>query len=295
MERSDLESWFDLAHTQDTSGSCRHTWCVQTDTGRWRSCLPKLVRYFEHAHHDARTCFLASLGINLDPLGGDGPAYPNDLPHDTKRGYFGEALCGIIAEQLDVIGGDRWIVPAFLFRFHEEARLYLTRLVIGEGVGKSITGRTGSDFIALCVDANGNITKYLVAEAKCHKTFNATKCARALNKLGNEASTPVSLPQLAEILKDADTHVNAPIVASINDIFINKKLRSIQRVDLFLYGFDDPGVKRYDTVRVTPDLKEANYKANRPLHIFEVHIPDGSELVTELYNGMYQGVDRAAS
>ena len=281
-------------HSDDPKGACRHTWCMQREPGQWKGYLPKLVRYLEDAHADARTCFLASLGLNLDPLGGESPVYPRDLPHDTKRGYFGEALCGIIATEMDIIGDDRWIVPAFLFRFHEEARLYLTRLVIGEGIGESITGGTGSDFIALCLNDKGSISKYLVGEAKCHKTFNVTKCGKALNKLGKEASTPVSLPQLGEILKDIDPNANASLIASIDDIFINQRFGSIPRVDLFLYAFDDAGVQRYDSVRITEELRQKHYQSNRKLHVFEVHIPDGAELVTDAYNGMYREVDRAA-
>ena len=177
-----------------------------------------------------------------------------------------EALCGIIAEQMDIIGGDRWIVPAFLFRFHEEARLYLTRLIIGEGVGVSITGRTGSDFIAVCLDENGSISKYLVGEAKCHKRFNVTKCGKALNKLSKEASTPVSLPQLGEILKDINPASNESLIASMDDIFINKKLRTIPRIDIFLYAFDDAGVQHYNSVRITDELRQEHYRSKRKIH-----------------------------
>jgi hypothetical protein len=237
---------------------------------------------------------VASLGISLDPLGGDSPLYPRDLPPDTKRGYFGEALCGIVAEEMDIIGGDRWVVPGFLFRFHEEARLYLTRLVIGEGIGTSMTGRTGSDFIALCLNEEGWICKYLVGEAKSHKTFNITKCEKALKKLGKEASTPVSLIQLADILKSTDPEANASLIASIDDIFINQKFNTIPRTDLLFYAFDEAGVKHYDSVRITEELRQASYESNRKLHIFEVHIPDGAQLVKDAYDGMYREVGRAA-
>ena len=292
MDQAEFEDWLGVSHTGDLDGAYRHTWCRQTERGRWNRHLPSLIAYLERAHEDARLLFESSLGLDLDPVAPRQVrlSYPRDLPLRTKKGYFGEALCGMMAEVTEIVGRDRWLVPAFLFRLHQEAEEYLFRLMLGEGVPRDIPGRTGSDFVALCLGDDGKIRKFLVGEAKCHEVFNATKCREALAKLGGEGPTPVSLPQLKRIVQDRGGQGADRVVAAIEDVIFHQKFGSIERTNLFLYVFDRPGVATYDSARITDEVKRAGYKCPMPLHVFEVCIPDGSELVRTAYDRVYRGV-----
>lgn len=292
MDRAELEDWFGISHAGDLDGTYRHTWCRQAERGRWYRHLPNLIAYLERAHEDARQLFQSSFGLDLDPVAPrhGRPSYPSDLPLKTKKGYFGEALCGMMAEGIEIIGRDRWVVPAFLFRLHQEAEEYLFRLVLGAKVPRDIPGRTGSDFVALCLGEDGQIRKFLVGEAKCHEVFNATKCKEALAKLGDEGPTPVSLPQLKRIVQDRGGEGSDRVIAAIENVIFHQRFDSIPRTNLFLYLFDRPGVATYDSVRITEEVRDAGYKCPMPLHVFEVWIPDGSELVRTAYDRVYRGM-----
>jgi hypothetical protein len=142
------------------------------------------------------------------------------MPLKAKKGFFGEALCGMFTEAIEIAGEDEWIVPAFLFRLHREAEEHLFRLVMKEKVPKDIPGRTGSDFVAIAMGGDGQITKFLSGEAKCHDAFNITKCRKFLKELSDEGPVPVSLPQLIRILEDQDEGHLGEIIAAIDDVFL---------------------------------------------------------------------------
>jgi hypothetical protein len=177
---------------------------------------------------------------------------------------------------------------------HREAEEYLFRLVMGEDVSGDIPGRTGSDFVALSFGRDGKLRKFLVGEAKCHEVFNATKCRAALAKLGGEGPAPVSLPQLKRIVQEQGGEEMARIVAAIEEVIFRQQFDSIPRTNLFLYLFDRPGVVAYESARITDELKDSGYNCPVPLHVFEVWIPDGSDLVRAAYDRVYRGASDVA-
>jgi hypothetical protein len=293
MERTELERWFTVSHSADVNGAYRHTWCRQTEAGQWKKHLPSIVGYLERAHADARDYFHSTIHLSLDPVPSERkqPSYPHDMPLKAKKGFFGEALCGMFTEAMDIVGGESWIVPAFLFRLHREAAEHLFRLVMKEKVPKDIPGRTGTDFIAIAMGKDGRIKRFLSGEAKCHEIFNITQCKQFLKEIAEEGDVPVSLPQLVRILEDQDQGQLTEIIAAIDDLFLTKNFKKIPKSNLFLYIFDKPGVASYQTARITDELKTTSYISSVPLHIFEVCIPDGTELVETAYDRLYRGAD----
>src|SRR5687767_13257644 len=80
-----------------------------------------LVPYFESAHLDARECFHKLARISLHPdegeVGCEGQ-YPVCLPLTTRKGLFGEVICGMFTEAYKFVGKHEWLIPVFLFRNH---------------------------------------------------------------------------------------------------------------------------------------------------------------------------------
>lgn len=84
----------------------------------------------------------------------------------TRKGYFGEVFCGILAEAEQVHTDDEWMVPIFLFRLHSQAEEYLMRLLTGEPAGSAVVGRTGSDNLALSLNGDGTVKAILRVRPK---------------------------------------------------------------------------------------------------------------------------------
>lgn len=289
MNRADLERWLSVVPTLDPNGNYCHTWCRQMEAGKWKEHLPGIVRYLEQAHADAREVFHNTIHISLDPIPARRiqPSYPHDMPMQAKKGFFGEALCGMFTESMDIIGGDNWVIPTFLFRLHREAEEHLFRLVMKEKVPKKIPGRTGSDFLAIAFGADGKIQKFLSGEAKCHEKFNITKCKKFLKDISEEGPVPVSLPQLIRILEDQDRGHLTELIAAIDEIFLNGTYSEIGKINVLLYLYDNPKIASYETARISSEIKESSYNSNVPLHVFEICIPDGSDLVKTAYEQLY--------
>ena len=298
MQRPDLISWF---HTFDQSGDLgsnfAHLRAVQQDVNGWHCVRDKLRKYLEDAHRDARDFFHSDLCLSLDPFGSQTPSfsYPNSMPEDAQLGFFGEAFCGIISSAIQIVGHLTWTVPVFLFRLHNAAGEHLHRLIYGDPVPPSIAGRTGSDFIALCLDGDRRVTAVLSGEAKCHTTFNLTHARAALEGLGEQGATPVSLGQLKRVLGDLPARLWGETVRSIESILMTRA--AVSRYDLFVYIFENPKLVNYVSPRLPQATAQTTHGMKRPLQIVEVWIPDLGTLVETIYQELYtqEGVPGAAS
>lgn len=298
MEHADLHAWFRTVELSgDIDSDYAHVRMLQAEMGGWQVVRDKLIALLERAHSDARTYFHTDLCLSLDPydtsLGSY--AYPKNLPLETQLGYFGEAFCAMISEGMELVGKRSWTVPVFLFRIHNQAEEYLHRLIYGEPVSKGIPGRTGSDFIALCLDDRRHVQAFLAGEAKCHETFNITKAQEALTDLGEQSPIPRSLGQLKRVLSDNNLMVWRDTIQSIERILLTKT--PVPRTDLFVYIFEKPGTTHYSSPRITKETKTKYHRCQRPLHVAEVHIPDARLMVSALYEGLYrkEGASDAAT
>lgn len=289
---TDFEAWFETARTEDRIGNYVNCRLRARDAAHWLSLRLTIAQYLEWAHSDARRIFHDSLGITLDPRGGRPPIeYPGSLPLMTRKGYFGEVFCGILAEAGQVHAGDEWTVPIFLFRLHNQAEEYLMRLVTGEPVVGTIVGRTGSDSLALSLNADGTVKAILGAEAKCYEAFNTTKARDALADLGAQAAVPVSLGQLKRLLAEIDSEGFEATILDLERIIKRARQSSVPRHDLLVLIFEDPAIKNYNSPRISVAEKNANYAAGRPLQVVEVHLPGAGALIEELYTGLYAEIE----
>lgn len=285
---ADFDNWFETVRTDDAASNYVNCRLRARDVVRWESLRPTLSQYLEWAHADARRIFHDSLGVTLDPRGGRPPIeYPRSLPLMTRKGYFGEVFCGILADAGQVHVGDEWMVPIFLFRLHTQAEEYLMRLITGEPAGSAIVGRTGSDNLALSLNGDGTVKAILGAEAKCYEGFNTTKAREALTDLGLQAAVPVSLGQLKQLLAEIDPERFEATILDLEQIIRNARQSTVPRRDLLVLIFEDPKKKNYNTPRVGVAEKKANYAADRLLQVVEVHLPGAGALIEELYAGLY--------
>ena len=211
----------------------------------------------------------------------------------TRKGYFGEVFCGILAEAGQVHADDEWMVPIFLFRLHTQAEEYLMRLITGEQAAGTIVGRTGSDNLALSLNGDGTVKAILGAEAKCYEDFNTTKARKALADLGAQAAVPVSLGQLKRLLAEIDPERFEATILDLERIIKHARQPTVPRHDLLVLIFEDPKIKDYSAPRISVAEKTANYAGGRPLQVVEVHLPGAGALIEELYAGLYANVQNA--
>lgn len=281
-----IKQCFDI--TQTASSGYSHILLTIKENAPLNLLQQNLKNFYEIAHADARIKFNDMFGLSLDPLSvieSSVPSYPHSLPADAIKGLFGEVFCALISKSLQIIGHPNWKIVGFLFRYHNVAGEYLYRLGQGEDPGQRITGRTGSDSISVMLDLNNEIISFLVCESKCHQTFSLTVSNDVFTDLSNETTNPVSLGQLKDIIKDS-TITNKPnILKSIDDIIFQSKI--VNRVDMFLYAFEDPGVITYNPPIRMPSNKPTNYSTTRDLQTIELHFPGMMDFIKHLYASLY--------
>jgi hypothetical protein len=291
---ADFENWFETVRTDDAAGSYVNFRLRAREAARWQNLRPTIAQYLEWAHADARRIFHDSLGITLDPRGGRPPVeYPGSLPLETRKGYFGEVFCGILADAGQVHAEHEWTVPIFLFRLHNQAEEYLMRLITGEPAAGTIVGRTGSDNLALSLNGDGTVKAILGEEAKCYKTYNTTKAREALTDLGAQAAVPVSLGQLKRLLAEIDPEGFEATILDLERIIKRARQSTVPRYDVLVLIFENPAIQNYNSPRISVAEKNANYAGGRPLQVVEVHLPGAGALIEELYAGLYANIPNA--
>src|SRR5271156_3994372 len=140
----------------------------------------ELLGYVDEAFEDARRRIRRGFEDDLSPFRGapNDPAenYPALLHRVTLQGYFGETLAVLAVEHWGAHGQRDWIVPAFLFRLHDQEFQHLEsineRLAAGETydpdrVTEIRFGRTGDDGLAFRMNGQNTITDVLTLEVKC--------------------------------------------------------------------------------------------------------------------------------
>src|SRR3546814_18498299 len=99
-----------------------------------------------------------------DPAHDPAAHYPAMLNRISLQGYLGETLGVLAVEHFGAIGHADWMVPALLFRFHDQEFQHLDlineRVLAGEvhepdADKEKSPGRTGDDGLAFRVAPNG--------------------------------------------------------------------------------------------------------------------------------------------
>ncbi len=288
LDRKLMDDCFTLSMKQ-VSKDYWHLHVSQKSSGNLDALLNEFKRFFELAHKDSRIRFHNMAGISLDPLNSAPPpcSYPKDLPLNTKKGYFGEVLCGIFGFFYQIVEKKKWSIPVFLFRNHDDAADYLFRLSRGEKIGSDIIGRRGNDFLALELSSNNEVKSFLVSEAKCHKNFSTTISKKVHEDLSAEKLVPINVGRMREILMDLKPAGWEEIRNSLGEILFENKISGVNRIDMFTYIFEDPKIKEYPPTRIPSDKKHVEYKNNRSLQAIEVFFPERESFLIALYDKLF--------
>ncbi|UVF21351.1 hypothetical protein HPT29_009595 [Microvirga terrae] len=180
--------------------------------------LAELTAYIDEAFEDTkrrlRKGFEDDLSPFNDPATDPAANFPRMMNRITLQGYFGETLAVIAVEHWGAHNTTDWIVPAFLFRMHDQEFQHLEwineRLLEGQTVDPDQVqerrpGRTGDDGLAFRVDASNTITDILTLEAKCLAQNNNATIAEAHRKLAQTGLKPSGIRELINLLAEYDT------------------------------------------------------------------------------------------
>lgn len=178
----------------------------------------ELIAYFDEALEDARRRIRRGFEDDLSPYNDPSvdPAanYPALLHRNTLQGYLGETLSVLAVEHWGAHGYKDWIVPAFLFRLHDQEFQHLEaineRLLAGEAydpdrVAERRPGRTGDDGLAFRINGRNTITDVLTLEAKCLAQNSNAKIEEAHQKLTAGGSRPSGVRELINLLDEYTT------------------------------------------------------------------------------------------
>lgn len=268
--------------------------------------------YFESAHLDAREHFHEQIGIDLHPdaeAPGAHAVYPGCLPDTARRGLFGEVMAGMITEHCAFVGGHKWRVPVFLFRYHADVEAYLFDLARDPKRTRAVFGRFGSDFLALALDGAGQVIRFLAGEAKWRQSLTTSVLDTLLlgeivtdkhgkksrsgkgiwSQLNLDTPVPHGMRQLQRLLKERDPTGHSAAILSIDRAILLKTAQPIPRTNLVLICGNSPKTREEAYSLIDWQEKPAQYTVPHDLQVVELLLSDGETLIDEIYESLWSG------
>lgn len=284
MPRADgIHDWLSATVTASAGGRYRHKLVTERPGGR-AAFLNELRSLVDKEHEDVRRHLRAVAGVDLDPFGSTGsdPAagYPRRLHLNNLKGYFGEILAGLVAENFPPFGHS-WQVPAYLFRFDIAGINELLRLGGGRAEPKPVPGRLGDDCLAFERDGNGRIVRCLVSEAKCTSGHDTDMIKGVHLKLSDPRLKPIDILRLIEILRERQGSEAHQWVASLRELWGRDDLEDFERVDHAHYICGQTPKTRKSWI--LSERPHAAYTGGRSLEAVEMHFGDVEALVRAAY------------
>ncbi len=286
----EISTWLTIELQRSNDGKYEHV-LGREDSDERTDIIPVLREVISSAHEDARSRLRALAGPSLDPLGttdardpADG--YPKTLHMQTRKGYFGEVMAGLVAENLGAFGHDDWEVPAYLFRFHLVEFQQLDYMDQTGEEAELRPGRTGDDCLAFRRDAEGDIVAALVCEAKCTKGHKSALIDDAHEKSSLPNLLPVDLLRLIEILSDAKGKVAKRWVRALRKLYHRgpNPGTGYERLDQVTYVCGDRPKTKGQARWIPANKPHAKYTAGRRLQVAEIQLNDVEELIEEAYD-----------
>lgn len=259
--------------------------------------LAELRAYTNEAFDDARRRLRRGFEDSLSPF--DDPAtdpaanYPAALNRVTLQGYFGETLAVIAVEHWGAVDFADWVVPAFLFRLHDDEFQHLEQINqrLRDGVphdrdapAEIRVGRTGDDALAFRKDAAGIVTDVLTVEAKCLTRHRTEKIREAHEKLNDGGPLPSGVRELIEVLSD----YNTPEAQAWQEALLRLRAtgyRTAARHDGVTYATAQAPVQGARRAWMPHDQPHASYTKTRRLEGMEFQFEDMDGLIDTLYRG----------
>ena len=257
----------------------------------------ELIGYFDEAFEDARQRIRRGFEDDLSPFNDPAvdPAanYPALLHRATLQGYLGETLAILAVEHWGAHGHTDWVVPAFLFRFHDQEFQHLEaineRLLAGEAydpdrVAERRPGRTGDDGLAFRMNADNIITDVLTLESKCLARNNNAKIQEAHEKLATGGSRPSGIRELINLLEEYDTPEAQVWQQALLELW-RQGYRVAVRYDGIGYACGRVPAQRGRVAWMPADGPHPAYTARRKLEGMEFQFEDLTTVVDTLYRG----------
>jgi hypothetical protein len=290
---SELEHWLESSADDVTADGYQHH--VLTEGIPRDQALDALTRFVRHTHQDVVEHINRVAGISLSPTALNGvegsrippptDGYPELLPRTVLMGYFGEIVAGFVAQTSTLHSLTGWRVPAYLFRFHEQAFELLERVRQGASVPRAIPGRTGDDCLAFLRDASGNVTHALVCEAKCYARHDEDAVSAAHEKVSGPELVPVSVMAVITVLRDYDDAESQDWADALARLRLSPSL-DFKRFDMVSYVCGQRA--RVGHGYMACDTPHDSYSGGRGLASVDVHLPDVWSLVATVY-GVTEG------
>jgi hypothetical protein len=257
----------------------------------------ELIDYLDEAFDDARKRLRKGFEDSLSPFvtSSSDPAanYPAMLHQVTLQGYLGETLAVLAVEHWGAAGHMDWVVPAFLFRLHDQEFQHLElinqRLAAGEAYDPNAEaeqrpGRTGDDGLAFRINDQNIITDILTLEAKCVGVNRPEKIKEAHEKLAAGSTIPSGIRELINILDEYNSSQAQTWKQALLQLRASKCLNATHYDGIaYACGAIPQQVNRISWMKA--DIPHPSYTAQRHLEGMEFQLNDLPSLIDTLYRG----------
>jgi hypothetical protein len=284
-----MSTWLSVVKQRSGDGRYEHALARENQAAR-AAALPRLKLLVDRAHDDARTRLRNLAGLSLDPLGEEkvvdaANGYPEQLHIQTLKGYFGEVMAGLAAENLHPFEHDDWEVPVHLFRYHLVEFQQLDLMHQTGDDAKLRPGRTGDDCLAFRRNGSGDVIAVLFCEAKCTKDHDAGLIADAHEKSSLANLLPVDLLQVIEVLRDSKDAKAERWIDALRKLYLKGSHpgAGCERVDQITYVCGQQPVLKGKITWISTDKPHVKYTAGRRLHVAELQLSTIEELVKSAY------------
>ncbi len=288
MWKSDkLHKWLSNSVIESADKRYKHR-LLKENLSQRSDILDELKELIEQAHEDAKRHFRGFLANTLDLIGVShipdlAKKYPQCLPLTTLKGYFGEIFAGLITENLSPFGIDDWIVPAFLFRFHDAAFNELERIKQGGKPRKAIPGRFGNDCLAFQLGDDGRVRRSLICEAKCTSGHDTEMIKSAHQQISTPELRPISVWQIIKILEERrQDDYTFGLISALEALMLGEVSENYERCDLISYICGQPPVKT--STWIPTDTSHLEYTGKRRLEAVETYLVEVDNFVQKIYS-----------
>jgi hypothetical protein len=257
----------------------------------------ELIAYVDEAFEDARRRIRRGFEDDLSPFNDPAtdPAanYPALLHRITLQGYLGETLVILAVEHWGAHDYTDWVIPAFLFRLHDQEFQHLEaineRILCGEAydpdrIAERRPGRTGDDGLAFRMNGENAITDVLTLEAKCLVQNNNAKVEEAHQKLAAGGMRPSGIRELINILEEYDTPEAQAWQEALLKLW-RDGYRSVARHDGVGYTCGRVPAQAGRVAWMPVDAPHPAYTVARKLEGMEFQFEDLLTVVSTLYRG----------
>lgn len=285
MEESVIKKWLSENITIRDDNNYRYKELKEVEKSMREKAINRISEELRSAHESAKNRYANAFRRSLKPFGDKENTpqkvlseYPEGLPLQTKKGYFGEVWAGIVVQEMSPFDLEGWRVPVYLLEFHGEAFQYLNRKIKGDiEQDKNVPGRTGDDCLAFRFDDEGKVEGVIFCEAKVRKGHDS----RGLKDAHNKVSEAIAdIRRTLELLKEKDGGSYNEMAESIEKEYLEGDIVE-KRFDFISYSCGK--FPSNTKVWSNKEVYFSEYSRGGPLEVTELHFKNINKLVSEVY------------